>query len=152
MNVLEVRKRFEFDASPQRLWRALTDADELARWFPDRRADFRPEAGYQGEFVWHPSESTAKCGGTSFAVRVEEAEAPRRLVWSWAREGDTPFEKAYTTRVEWTLTERSNGGTILELVESGFEKEADRAGNDSGWDHELGELTTLLEAGVGAAA
>ncbi|MFC1662209.1 SRPBCC domain-containing protein [Gemmatimonadota bacterium] len=80
-----------------------------------------------------------------FAMRVEELTAPIRLVWSWVHEPGVAFEDAPATRVEWLLTPRENGGTTLELTETGFLTDHHRDENDGGWDAELGELVTLLE-------
>jgi uncharacterized protein YndB with AHSA1/START domain len=141
---LEIHKRLELDASPERVWQALTDSAELAQWFPDREADFQPEAGYVGAFVWEKQGEAADCGGGSYAVRIERAEPHQTLVWSWARQADTPIDQAPTTRVAWTLTPREGGGTLLELRETGFENLAARDQNNGGWDHELGELVEWL--------
>jgi uncharacterized protein YndB with AHSA1/START domain len=145
---LEIHKRLELDAPPERVWQALTDRRELALWFPDREADFEAEAGYTGAFVWEKqgaADDDADCAGGSYAVRIEKAEPHHTLVWSWAREADTPIDDARTTRVEWKLTPREEGGTLLELRETGFENLAAREQNNGGWDHELGELVQLLD-------
>jgi uncharacterized protein YndB with AHSA1/START domain len=141
---LEIHKRLELDASPERVWQALTDSDELARWFPDQGADFQPEAAYEGAFAWEKQGEGADCAGGSYAVRVEKAEPHHTLVWSWAREAETPIDQALTTRVEWHLTPREGGGTVLELRETGFETAAAHEQNNGGWDHELGELVDFL--------
>ena len=58
--------------------------------------------------------------------------------------GGGAFDDAQTTRVEWELTEREDGGTTLYLRESGFLTDSSRQENDGGWDQELGELVELL--------
>lgn len=77
-------------------------------------------------------------------MRIEEVEPPTRLVWSWVHEPGIAFEDAPTTRVEWTLTPREDGGTTLHLRETGFRTDLHRGQNDEGWDAELGELSELL--------
>jgi len=77
---------------------------------------------------------------------VDEVDPPTRLVWSWNHEPGTEVEEGLSTSVEWVLSPREGGGTILELRESGFETEDRRQQNDGGWDEELGELASLLEA------
>lgn len=145
--ILEVRKSLVLKAAPERVWKAITDPTELASWFPDESADFQPEGGYDGFFVWARKErASGDCGGGSFAVRVEKAEPPHTLVWSWAHDADTPFENTKSTRVAWKLSATEDGGTLLELHETGFENLQDRSSNDGGWDHELGELVEYLES------
>lgn len=136
MSTNTVEKTLQLSASPERVWRSLTEPEELARWFPDE-THLEPRPGSTGSFDW---EEHGK-----YAVRVEAVDAPRRLVWTWAREPDVPLEKTSRTTVEWTLEPREDGGTRLHLVESGFAAPEDRDQNDAGWDHELGELVAYLE-------
>ncbi|GAB4186935.1 MAG: hypothetical protein Tsb002_11800 [Wenzhouxiangellaceae bacterium] len=134
-----IERTLELSAAPAKVWQAITDADQLAAWFPNQGCDFKAEAGYIGWFQWQLEE----CSGR-YAMRVERVDAPRYIAWRWAREADTPIDQAYSTLVEWTLEPLTNGGTRLHLLESGFQKEEDRQQNIGGWQHELGELEALL--------
>ena len=69
-----------------------------------------------------------------------------RLAWRWARDPDVELDETPTTLVTWELTPRPDGGTTLELTETGFATEELRQGNDRGWDAELAELVELLAA------
>lgn len=131
-----VEKVLELDVPVERVWKAITEAEELARWFP-HEARFQPTPGFEGAFLWKEH--------GSFAVRVDEVEAPHRLVWSWVHETGVPFaEGGVATTVTWILTPRADGGTTLHLRETGFPSETRRRENDGGWDAELGELASLL--------
>lgn len=131
-----VEKTLELDAPIERVWRAITDPAEIRRWFDDR-TDFQPTPGYEGAFVWDAH--------GSFAVKVVEAQAPTRVVWSWVHETGVPFaEGGVATTVTWTLAARKDGGTTLHLRETGFPSETRRQENDQGWTEELGELQALL--------
>lgn len=134
-----IERTMEFTSSPERVWQALTDAKELAAWFPNAGAEFEPVPGYEGWFAWNLEECTG-----SYAVRVERVEPMRFISWRWAREADTPISEAKTTLVEWTLEALDSGGTRLHMLESGFERDADRAENIQGWKQELGDLMTYL--------
>ena len=133
-----VEKRVEFDAPVERVWRAITEPAELARWFGEEaELDLRP--GGDGSMYW-PNHGR-------FPMRVVEVDAPRRLVWRWTHLPDQAFDDApLSTVVEWTLEEREGGGTVLHLRESGFPSEERRGENDHGWDEELKELVDLLAA------
>ena len=133
-----VEKTLEFAASPERVWRAITDPDELSRWFPDRVDGGELQPGAEGGWFWE--------NHGRYAFQVETMEPPARLVWRWAREADTPLQDGVTTTVEWLLEPTPDGGTVLRLRESGFVLEKDRDVNDSGWDAELSELGALLTA------
>ena len=121
------------------MWEALTEPDQLLRWFPDKAAgvDLRPGGAIRIE--WQDGEFD---DGT-----VEVVEEPSGFVFLWHGAGfDSP-----RTRVEFTL-EAVEGGTRLLVVESGFSKvrEDKRASawkdNEGGWTHELDELKEYLEA------
>jgi uncharacterized protein YndB with AHSA1/START domain len=134
----EIRKELTIAAPRERVWRALTEADELVRWFPDRSADVDLRPGGAFRLEWQAE------GGDSGVF--EEVEPPSRLVFRWWQTGTE-----LRLRVEITLEEVA-GGTRLVLVERGFRSFAEdrragiRAGNDEGWSKELEELRAYLEA------
>jgi uncharacterized protein YndB with AHSA1/START domain len=132
-----IEKTVELSAGIERVWKAITDPDELSRWF-GHRTELVAEPGAEGAMIWEEH--------GSYAVRVEEVRAPTRFVWSWVHEAGVPFDEAPATRVEWTLAARDDGGTTLRLRESGFRTDLHHRQNTDGWDEELGELTTLLAA------
>lgn len=130
-----VEKVLELDVPVERVWRAITDPAELARWFGDEaEVDLRP--GGDAAMKWE--------NHGRYAMRIEEVDPPRRLVWSWVHEPDVAFKEASATRVRWTLTPRDDGGTTLHLLETGFRTDLHLGQNDEGWDAELGELAELL--------
>ena len=129
-----VEKVVEFDAGIERVWTAITDPGELGRWFGNEaEVDLRP--GGDAAMVWEQH--------GRYAMRVEEVDPPHRLVWSWVHEPGVAFDDAPATRVEWTLSPGSSGGTTLHLRETGFLTDLHRGQNDEGWDAELGELSAL---------
>jgi len=138
MRVLdEMRKTLTIAAPRERVWRALTEAGELLRWFPDEVAevDLRPGGSFRLE--WASGE-----GDTGV---FDEIDPPARLVFRWCHDGTE-----HRLRVEITLEEVPEG-TRLVLVERGFRGFAEdrraemHAGNDEGWSKELEELRTYLE-------
>ncbi len=132
-----IEKRLEFTASPERVWKAITDPAEIAQWFGDgAKLDLRP--GGTGVFSWE--------NHGDFAVRVEQAEPPHRLAWRWAQKPGVAIDEGVSTLVEWVLTRREDGGTILDLRESGFVEDEHCAQNTGGWEAELAELQGLLSS------
>lgn len=130
-----IERTLDLRAAPERVWRALTDSQELAAWF-GQRADLRPEVGYDGWMEWD--------GHGRYAMRVEEAIAPIRLSIRWMNEPDVALDPDRSTLVEWDLEPTSSGGTRLHLRESELRGPAARAGNVVGWISELAELLDLL--------
>lgn len=135
MSERTIERTMEFDASPERVWRAITDPAELSQWFgDDTRLHLEP--GGDGAMIWDQH--------GSFAVRVEVVDPPHRFAWRWVHEPDVDFDDAPSTLVEWTLSPRDGGGTILRLRESGFRTDLHQQQNSEGWVEELGELRAFL--------
>jgi uncharacterized protein YndB with AHSA1/START domain len=136
----EVRRVLEIRAPRERVWTALTQPEELVRWFPTERAEIDLRTGGAARFEWEDSSDEAI---------VDVVEPPVRLVFRWRPAGlDRPY-----TAVSFTLEEMPGGtGTRLTLVESGFSSLPDQIaqqsqeGNDAGWANELAELRAYLEA------
>lgn len=107
----------ELDAPVERVWRALSEPEILARWL----LPVTPGAA-SGEFSLD--------GGEKLDGRIDctilESKPPRRLSLLWR----PPAEKgkpAAETVVDFTLTELPGDRTRLELVHDGFEVPADYA-------------------------
>jgi uncharacterized protein YndB with AHSA1/START domain len=133
---MKIEKRLELNVPPERVWSAITDPGELVQWFPDRaEVDLRP--GGNGFFEWENH-------GRDY-MRVVLVEPPTHLVWKWMNDNSAPYDDAVATTVEWTLTPTPNGGTILDLVETGFATQKAHEANTRGWNSELGELVDYLD-------
>ena len=105
-----IRKEIEIAAPIEAVWKALTDAAELARWFP-LEARVEPGAGGTIYLSWGPPwEGTAQ---------IDVWEPNQRFRWV----EPSPFAKQHpafaTMAVEWVLEARG-GKTLLRLVNSGF--------------------------------
>src|SRR4051794_21880874 len=83
-----IERRFELQAPPDRVWRALTEPREIAAWFGNH-ADFRAESGAPGSFDWGPE-------GT-FSLRVEAVDPGHYLAYRWARDPNVPLDAGPTT-------------------------------------------------------
>ncbi|MCP2167877.1 SRPBCC domain-containing protein [Goodfellowiella coeruleoviolacea] len=126
----------------ERVWAALTTAEGLSRWFGSvAEIDLRP--GGRAYFRWEDLDEES-------VATITIVDPPRRLAFSWPIEG-WPGDDAPQTLVTFTL-EPVAGGTRLRLVESGFAQAADdvarsaHEANSQGWDAELGDLETHLDA------
>jgi len=142
----------EIAASPEDVWRALTEAGELVRWFP-LGAHVTPGAG--GTMRWSWGE------GWSGEARIEEWEPGRRLRLiedrrqAYDAEGHLLQDAepgAAALAIELTL-ESKGGTTSLRLVHSGFERGAgwddEFEGISTGWQYELRSLKHYLERQFG---
>lgn len=122
------------DAPPEAVWRALTEAQELTRWFP-MQARVEPGAGGS---IWMSWDGRAE--GTN---RIEIWEPGRHLRTAW-------FESGGPERlvVDYHL-EGEVGRTVLRLVHHGFSADTEWDemfdGIRRGWSFELRCLRHYLE-------
>src|SRR5690349_4184765 len=70
-----------FNASIARVWRALTDVEEMRHWYFDLK-EFQPRVGFEFEFVVEHEGNTYH-----HLCRVTEANPPRKLGYSWRYKG-----------------------------------------------------------------
>lgn len=140
---LDITRSIDISAPIEKVWAALTDPDLIGQWFGDATA-FEAIPGGTGFFGW---DSHGK-----FRVVVERVDAPHTLIYCWAhREADADPTPTNSTVVRFDLTE-IDGGTRLDLVETGFEKLDDpqtaHSENSGGWTAELADLVAFLQASV----
>jgi uncharacterized protein YndB with AHSA1/START domain len=91
---MEVTREIVFPASPDEVWDALTDPEQLEEWFAnDVELDVRE--GGDGVFRWDDGEERR--------AKVLVVEPGERLVFDWADEGE----------VEFTLEEVEEGTRLL---------------------------------------
>jgi uncharacterized protein YndB with AHSA1/START domain len=132
-----IRRELTLAAPRDRVWLALTDAEQLVRWLPTSTAEVDLRPGGALRLSWEDM--------TDEGI-VDEVSAAQRFVFRWRPQGsDRPY-----TRVTVTLDDLPDGGTILVLVEDGFAVLADEhddviEGHEKGWNAELEELRALVE-------
>lgn len=143
MTTDRIERTVDLPFPPERVWRALTQPQELSRWFSDR-VDLDPTDG--GEIILEWDEY-----GQASGV-VEVFEPPHRFAFRWRAHGvahEEPLTPNNSTLVTFTLVP-TGAGTRLELVETGFSllpealREAAYRENVSGWRVELKELVDYL--------
>jgi uncharacterized protein YndB with AHSA1/START domain len=129
-----------------RVWRALSNAEEFGNWFGVSLKGKAFVAGkrVQGQITYPGYEHLV------FEVEVERVEPERLISFRWhpaAVEPSIDYSSEPTTLVEFELKE-VEGGTLLTIVESGFDKiplprrlEAFRM-NSGGWDQQLKNVET----------
>jgi uncharacterized protein YndB with AHSA1/START domain len=132
----EIRIRRTLPASPERVWRALTEPTALCAWFwPESSfgttatVDLREGGSYRIDAV---------TAGISAAGRYVSVEPPKRLVmtWQWAGEGEQTLI---------TIELLPDGdGTELSLVHERFTDGAARDGHAQGWSDCLDRLPGWL--------
>ena len=123
-----------------RVWQALSNAEEFGHWFGValEGKTFATGQRVQGQITYPGYEHVV------FEVLIEHMEPERLLSWRWhpyAVDPSVDYSTEPTTRVVFEL-EEVEGGTLLRVVESGFDNlpasrrlEAFRM-NSGGWDEQ----------------
>lgn len=143
-----IEKTIEIKAPVARVWRALTDHEEFGMWFRCR---------LEGPFV--PGQTTrgqVACAGYEhlrWEAVVQKMEPEHLFSFTWhpyAVDPKKDYSSEPPTLVEFTL-QKIAGGTLLRVVESGFDKlpaerrlEAFRM-NDGGWSAQMKNIAQHAE-------
>jgi uncharacterized protein YndB with AHSA1/START domain len=147
MNTDRIEKRVVLRAPLDRVWRAISDAEEFGRWFGVR---------FDGPFV-EGAPVTAAIAPTTVDNEVAQRQEPhagvkstwqivaiepqRRFAYRWhpfAIDPDVNYDSEPTTLVEFTLSE-TDDGVLLTITESGFDaiplarRSASFEANSEGW-------------------
>jgi uncharacterized protein YndB with AHSA1/START domain len=135
------------DASPERVFRALVEPDQLAQWwgpagFSSPSVDFDPRVGASYRIKMQPPE------GEAFHLRGEfrEVERPRRLAFTFIWEEPDPDDRE--TLVTLTL-EGLDGPTKLIVDQGSFATESRLELHRNGWSESFERLRDALAAGGG---
>lgn len=98
-----------FDAPVARVWQAITDVEEMRRWYFDLKA-FKPEVGFEFEFV-------VTHDGNSYhhLCRVTEVVPQKKISYSWRYKG-VPGDSLVSVELF-----ADNGRTKLKLKHTGIE-------------------------------
>jgi uncharacterized protein YndB with AHSA1/START domain len=135
----------------ERVWSALTEADQLRKWFGSQTAEIDLRPGGMMHLVWEDM--------TARAI-VDTVNPTSYFSWRWkpgsvADDLTRPLaEQEPLTLVEFTL-EPVDRGTRLRMVESGFaafdesQRSAALGQNTEGWSHCFAGLAALLGSADG---
>ena len=136
-----IEKQILLKAPRSRVWRALSSAEEFGKWFGMNLTGKQFIAGksVQGSLTYSGYEHLV------IDLLIERVEPEHHLSWRWhpaAIDASVDYSPEPTTLVEFELSE-VDGGTLLRVVESGFDQipaarrdEAFRM-NTGGWEHQL---------------
>jgi uncharacterized protein YndB with AHSA1/START domain len=138
-----IEKTIELNAPVSRVWRALTDHREFGTWFRVRLdGPFVPGQVSRGQITYPGYEHVR------WEAIVQKIEPERLFSFTWhpyAVDPDKDYSGEPQTLVEFTL-EKTATGTLLRVVESGFDKLPDKRRieafrmNDGGWGQQLGNI------------
>ena len=139
-NTDAIEKTAVLRAPRSRVWRAITNAEEFGAWFRVKLdGAFAEGATVRGKITYPGYEHL------TMEMLVERLEPERYFAYRWhpyAIDPGVDYSPEPTTLVEFRL-EEANGGTVLTIVESGFDRiplarraEAFRM-NEGGWTEQM---------------
>ena len=145
-----IERKILLSAARPRVWRALTSPQEFGDWFGVSLQSKSMAAGQRLRgHVTHPGYEHV-----IFEVMIERIEPERLLSWRWhpyAVDPAVDYSAEPTTLVVFELQD-ANGGTLLSVVESGFDNvpparrlEAFRM-NSGGWDQQMKNIEKHVAA------
>lgn len=164
MNTDCIEKTVVLHASRERVWRAISSADEFGLWFGVTfNGLFAENTRITGTIV--PTTVDADVAkmqqphaGMPFEFVVDRIEPMDRISFRWhpfAIEPGVDYSHEPMTRIVFEL-EDADGGTRLTITESGFdripiERRAKAfAANDGGWEHQTRLVRKYLALHAGA--
>lgn len=144
-----IERSVQIDAPRARVWQALTSAEEFGEWFGcDLKGQkFAPGERTRGQIRFKGYEHMY------FDVKVERMEPQSVFSYRWIPYPVDPkvdYSKEEPTLVTFTLADAPGGGTLLKVVESGFDHvpparrmEAFRM-NSRGWEGQVDNIVRHL--------
>ena len=143
-----VEKTVELKAPVSRVWRALTDYREFGTWFRVRLdGPFEPGRTVRGQ-ITYPGYEHLK-----WEAVVQKMEPERLFSFTWhpyAIDPNQDYSSEVPTLVEFTL-EKIAAGTLLRVVESGFDRLPDKRRleafrmNEGGWAEQMKNIAQHVE-------
>jgi uncharacterized protein YndB with AHSA1/START domain len=142
----------QLGASPERVFDAFTDPDQLTRWWwpngfscPAAEVDLRVGGAYRLAMEWPGSIPGEAQFSHHMGGEYYEIQRPHRLLMSGRAFNDEQGE-LFATLIEVTFEGR-DGGTLLTVRQSYFEPMPPPdalAGAEQGWSEQLDKLQRLL--------
>lgn len=144
-DTIEIKKSVVINASPEVVFRAITDPKELTNWFPDSVV-FNGRIGGQVRFYFYKEKSKDLDRDYSPEGIVKELIPNKKVSYTWQLKDTPDFPE---TVVTWELEEIEPHKTRVDLVHSGFTgKEGGKLSSkehDQGWSYFLGRLKEYSE-------
>lgn len=135
-----VEEKFQLDIG--KVWKAITELNQMTQWFFENIPDFKPEVGFETQF-------NVKTPERDFlhVWKITEVEPLKKITYSWKYKG---YSGEGTVIFE--LMEEERAGTKLRLTCIGIETfpqeipEFTRESCEGGWNYFINErLKTYLE-------
>lgn len=126
-------------AEPDRVYSAITEGDQLARWWTDTNTA-QPEVGSEADFVFEG-------GQIVFRMRIDELNPGKKVTWSSL---ESPVPGWPGTSVTWDLSSVEEGTRVLFGHRGWPSIEGAFPSINYSWAIYLESLKDYLETGTGS--
>jgi uncharacterized protein YndB with AHSA1/START domain len=144
-----IEKTVTLRAPRSKVWRAISNADDFGKWFGAKLdGDFAEGASVKGKIL------NPRYEHVQMELLIERIQPERFFSYRWhpyAIDPKADYSSEPTTLVEFRLDE-AEGGTLLTIVESGFDRiplarraEAFRA-DEGGWTGQIKNIARYVES------
>jgi uncharacterized protein YndB with AHSA1/START domain len=138
---IDIEKNIVIDASPEVVFRAITDQVELTNWFPDQ-AILEPKLGGKVKFSFYKDKEREHREFDFFPEgTIIEFIQNKKVSYTWQEPNTPDFPR---TVVTWELEEIENNKTRVKLLHTGFES-GKLFKHDEGWSYFLYQLQKYCE-------
>ncbi len=136
-----IEKNIVIDASPEVVFKAITDPKELTNWFPDQ-AILEPKVGGKVKFSFYKDNEREHREFDFFPEgTITEFIPNKKLSYTWHVPNTPDFPR---TLVTWELEEIADNKTRVKLLHSGFET-GKLFKHDEGWSYFLNRLQSYCK-------
>ena len=130
-----------FGVSKETVWKAITEHDQMVKWFFDDIPEFKAEAGFETQFVVDTGERRF-----NHLWKILESIPEQKIVYDWRYE-----EYPGAGKVTFEVFEEGDGSRLritTDVVESFPQDipEFSRESCEGGWQYFQGNLKNYLEA------
>jgi uncharacterized protein YndB with AHSA1/START domain len=144
-----IEKKVTLKAPRSRVWRAISSADQFGKWFGVKLDGEFSEGATVGGKILDP-----RYAHIQMELLIERVQPESLFSYRWhpyAIDPTADYSAEPTTLVEFRLDD-ANEGTLLTIVESGFDRiplarraEAFRS-NDGGWTGQIKNIARYVES------
>ena len=136
-----IEKNIVIYASPEVVFKAITDQEELTNWFPDQ-AILEPKLGGKVKFGFY-KDKERKHGELECVPEgtIVEFVPNKKLSYTWRQTKTPDFPN---TVVTWELEEIAHNKTQVKLLHTGFEP-GKLFKHDEGWSYFLDRLQSYCK-------
>ena len=134
---MEIKKELVIKSPPSKVFKAITDPQQLTQWFPDV-AFIDPKIGGKISFKFSKSNPDNVIQDHIIEGEIIELEKNKKIAYTWGQQDNSEFP---LTQVSWNLEKIGIGMTRVIIIHRGFTDEKLMNTYSDGWSWFMGRLS-----------